>query len=165
MNRGMLMDKVLPEVVQHCLNAETAEPEALAGCGCRAEPPEEETMMASTYMQARWRSAEGGPRARHCDSGTAHQRGRCGAAAAASHGDMLATSWHVGEPRETSRILGTGDAPKSLAWINSASCRYAAWKSAWLGSGLGLGLAPSPGGGSSGQVVALAQAPAPRATL
>ena len=37
---GMLMDKVLPEVVQHCLNAETAEPEALAGCGCRAEPPE-----------------------------------------------------------------------------------------------------------------------------
>ena len=46
MNRGMLMDKVLPEVVQHCLNAETAEPEALAGCGCRAEPPE----MASTYM-------------------------------------------------------------------------------------------------------------------
>ena len=43
---------------------------------------------------------------------------------------MLGTSWHVGEPRAASRILGTGDAPKSLAWINSASCRYAAWKSA-----------------------------------
>ena len=87
-------------------------------------------------------------------------------ACAASHGDMLATSWHVGEPRETSRILGTGDAPKSLAWINSASWRYAAWKSAWLGSGLGFGLAPSPGGGSSGQVAGVGAGPrAPRHAL
>ena len=100
------MDKVLPEVVQHCLNAETAEPEALAGCGCRAEPPE----MAKARI---CRQGGAAPRAVHGRVTVTVTRHNSGAGAERPPPRLRRVSWrHVGDELACWRAAGGEPHPR-----------------------------------------------------